>query len=174
MKVMPLSKKLLIGILTAVIPACALESDVPDSSTTDDRLGGLDLPDGQKDDQASATDPATSTDTGALTLASFPTCNDVRDWFNAAVPDWNVTGTVDCAMGIGAHSPAVGQLQRTMNVCYGERLAVDNDFGPATQAALIRTQKAALTTPDGVYGPKTRKAMRHESNDVPNICVRVP
>lgn len=175
MKVMSLSKELLIGILASVvIPACALESDVPDGSETDDQLGGPDLPDGQKDDQASATDPATSTDTAALTPASLPTCNNVRDWENAAVPDWSVTLTVDCDMGIGAHSPAVGQLQRSMNLCYGEHLAVDNDFGPATQAALKRTQTKAGATPDGEYGPQTRRAMRHENNDVPNTCVHVP
>jgi len=174
MKVISLSRELLIGILAAVvIPACALESDMPDGSQTDDRPGGPDLLDGQKDDQASATDPATSTDTAALTLASFPTCNGVRDWDNAAVPDWNVTATVDCAMVFGTHSPAVGRLQRTMNVCYGEHLTVNNSFDTATQAALMRTQTKANTTPNGVYDPTTRKAIRHESNDIVNTCVRV-
>ena len=77
-------------------------------------------------------------------------------------------------MGIGADSNAVGTLQRTMNVCYGEHLTVDNYFGPATQAALKRTQTKARTVADGVYGPNTRKAMLHQSDEVPNKCVRVP
>ena len=51
----------------------------------------------------------------------------VRCSVSVASDSWLVstTGTVDCAMGIGAHSVAVGRLQRTMNVCYGEHLTVD-------------------------------------------------
>ncbi|HEX8114948.1 MAG TPA: peptidoglycan-binding domain-containing protein [Kofleriaceae bacterium] len=167
---MSIRNALLIGILAAVVPSCALDGDGPDGPEAA-RAG--DQP-GTPDDQASAADPETSIDSAAVTLASFPTCNSVRDWFNAAVPDWSGNGTVDCAMGEGADSPAVGRLQRTMNVCYGERLTVDNDFGPATLAALKRTQTKAGTTADGVYGPNTRKAMLHQSNDNANTCIHVP
>ena len=173
MKAIFISKALLIGIVAAVIPACALEAGGPDGSETDVRAGA-EPQDGTPGDQATAADTQALIDSAALTLASFPTCNSDRDWFTAAVPDVSSTGSVDCAMGIGADSNAVGALQITMNVCYGEHLAVDNDFGPATQAALKRTQTKARTTPDGVYGPNTRKAMLHQSDDVPNKCVRVP
>jgi peptidoglycan hydrolase-like protein with peptidoglycan-binding domain len=107
-------------------------------------------------------------------ILATPTCNGVRNWFNAAVPDWTTTGTVDCNMVRGTNSAAVRQLQRSMNVCYQEHLVLDGDFGGNTQAALIRTQKRAGTPADGQYGPNTRKAMRHESNDVPGTCTRVP
>jgi peptidoglycan hydrolase-like protein with peptidoglycan-binding domain len=77
-------------------------------------------------------------------------------------------------MGLHAHSSAVGQLQTTMNVCYGEHLTVDDDFGSLTEAALVRTQKKAGTQADGVYGPNTRKAMLHQSAVISKQCVRVP
>ena len=173
MKAIFISKVLLIGIVAAVIPACALDAEGPDGSETDVRAGA-EPQDGTPDDQATAADTQALIDSAAITLASFPTCNSVRDWFGAGVPDVSSTGSVDCAMGIGAHSNAVGRLQLTMNVCYGEHLDVDNDFGKLTQAALVRTQMKARTKPDGVYGPKTRMAMLHQSNDVPNKCIRVP
>lgn len=173
MKAIFMSKALLISMLAAVIPACALDGDGPDGSETD-VAAGADPQDGTAGDPATAADAQALIDSAALTLASFPTCNSVRDWFNAAVPDVSSTSSVDCAMGLHANSDAVGRLQLTMNVCYGEHLVVDNDFGPLTQAALKRTQTKAGTPADGVYGPNTRKAMRHQSNDVPNVCVRVP
>ncbi len=160
---MSMSNALLIGILVAMTPACALDGDGPDGPET-----------ASASDQLATLDDQALIDSAALTLASFPTCNSVRDWFSAAVPDVSSSGTVDCAMGEGADSPAVGRLQRSMNVCYGENLTIDNDFGPATLAALKRTQTKAGTTADGVYGPNTRKAMLHQSNDNANTCVHVP
>ena len=173
MKAIFTSKALLIGMLAAVIPACALEGDGPDDSETD-VAAGADPQDGSAGDPATAADAEGLSDAAALALATFPTCDSVRAWFGAAVPDVKSTGSVDCVMGIGAHSPAVGRLQRTMNVCYGERLVVDDDFGKLTEAALVRTQGKAVTTADGVYGPNARKAMVHQSNDNANTCIHVP
>lgn len=173
MKAIFMSKALLVGMLAAVIPACALEGDGPDGSETD-VAAGADPQDGTAGDPATAADAEALSDAAALALATFPTCDSVRDWFGAAVPDVRSTGSVDCVMGLHAHSDAVGRLQRTMNVCYGEHLDVDKDFGPATQAALVRTQGKAGTKADGVYGPNTRKAMVHQSNDNANTCIHVP
>lgn len=155
MKAIFLSKALLIGILVVIIPACALDAEGPDGDP-------------------SAADAETMSDAEALALAALPTCDSVRDYFNAAVPDVKSNGSVNCVMGHGANSPAVGRLQRTMNVCYGEQLDVDNDFGTRTQAALERTQKKAGAKVDGVYGPMTRMDMLHQSNDNANQCIHVP
>jgi peptidoglycan hydrolase-like protein with peptidoglycan-binding domain len=115
-----------------------------------------------------------STDVSELATA---TCNTVTNWASAAVPSAN--GNVNCNMVRGTNSPAVAQLQRSMNVCYlrpagRTLLVVDGDFGGNTRSALIFVQGQAGTAPDGEYGPNTRKAMRHESNEVPNTCVHVP
>lgn len=169
MKAILMSKVFLLGIVAAVIPACALDGEGPDGSETDGRAGA-----DPQDGTAGDPDAKTLSDAEALALATLPVCDSVRDWFNAAVPDVHSTSSVDCVMGLHADSSAVGRLQRTMNVCYGEHLEVDNDFGPLTEAALVRTQKKAGTPADGVYGPNTRKAMLHQSNDNANQCIRVP
>ncbi|WP_137993623.1 peptidoglycan-binding domain-containing protein [Streptomyces vilmorinianum] len=67
----------------------------------------------------------------------------------------------------------MGTLQETLNMCYGEKLVVDRDFGPATRAALIRAQPKAGTPADGEYGPNTRKAIKHKPVSG-STCVRVP
>jgi peptidoglycan hydrolase-like protein with peptidoglycan-binding domain len=62
----------------------------------------------------------------------------------------------NCDLGLGNDSNAVFWLQTTLNNCYGQHLALDSDFGPATQAAVKVAQRAAHITVDGVYGPQTR------------------
>ncbi|HWU90686.1 MAG TPA: peptidoglycan-binding domain-containing protein [Kofleriaceae bacterium] len=105
---------------------------------------------------------------------STPTCNWVASYAGAWVPYFSgPPGTVDCNMVRGCNSAAVRQLQHSMNVCYGEHLTEDGDFGLLTEQALIRTQKKAGTTADGGYGPNTRKAMLHEPVSG-GPCVRVP
>ena len=55
----------------------------------------------------------------------------------------------------GDLAAAVKTLQRTLNKCYGESLAVDGNFGPATKAAVKRAQADHHITQDGVAGPVT-------------------
>lgn len=56
----------------------------------------------------------------------------------------------------GSHSAAVGTLQRRL-LQRGYALAggVDNDFGPATEAAVRKFQAFAQITQDGIVGPTT-------------------
>jgi hypothetical protein len=79
-----------------------------------------------------------------------------------------------CLMGRGAHGTAVYELQSAINSCYGSQiqpggiklglhLVEDGDFGPATKAALIKIQQRHKITADGVYGPQTALAMRHDA-----------
>jgi len=167
---------MLVGVLAAVIvPACALETGDPASEGAQSEPG---VERAQTDTQGDAADSdataAGAADTDSVRPLATPTCNGVRNWFNAAVPDWTPTGTVDCNMVRGDNSAAVEQLQRSMNTCYHEHLQPDGDFGRLTFEALVRTQNTAGTPADGQYGGKTRKAMRHESNDVPGTCIHVP
>lgn len=105
-------------------------------------------------------------------VAATPTCDWVASYAGAWVPMYKATNTVTCNLVQGTHSAAVRQLQHSMNLCYGEKLAEDSDFGPSTRAALIRTQQKAGTPADGEYGPNTRKAMLHEK--IGGGCTRVP
>ncbi|TXS33618.1 peptidoglycan-binding protein [Streptomyces sp. ms191] len=107
--------------------------------------------------------------------AANPTCNWSASYYGAWVPNYGTTsGNVNCALYQGVmNSVAVGTLQETLNLCYGERLVVDQDFGPSTEAALRRAQQKAGTTVDGDYGPLTRKAIKHKPVSG-STCVRVP
>jgi len=163
---MKLMRRSIVTLVAAIgISACGLEGEPGEDELQD----GDELP----AEQAEAGDPEAAAPDGTdpLLLAT-PTCNGVANWGGAAVPAFN--GNVSCNMVRGTNSGAVRQLQRSMNVCYGEHLVLDGDFGGNTEAALRRTQAKAGTAADGQYGPNTRRAMRHESNDVPGTCLRVP
>lgn len=88
------------------------------------------------------------------------------------------TGTVLCQLTTGNSGSAVSTLQTTLNKCYGPDrgnsgwnigidIAVDGSFGPATKSALKKVQQKLKDsgyydgTVDGIYGPKTSKAMHH-------------
>lgn len=80
--------------------------------------------------------------------AATPTCNWSASYAGAWVPNCGTTsGNVNCALSQGAmNNVAVGALQETLTMCYGEKLVVDQDFGSATEAALRRAQQKAGTT----------------------------
>ncbi|MFG1872164.1 peptidoglycan-binding domain-containing protein [Micromonospora arborensis] len=59
----------------------------------------------------------------------------------------------------GMNGADVGELQRLLNK-RGAKLAVDNDFGPATQVAVRNFQKSRRLGVDGEAGPKTVGALR--------------
>jgi len=105
--------------------------------------------------------------------AATPTCDWVASYAGAWVPEYLATNTVACNMVQGDVSAGVQKLQHSMNLCYGERLSEDGQFGRLTRAALIRTQSKAGTNPDGEYGPNTRRAMLHQPVNG-GSCIRVP
>jgi len=125
--------------------------------------------DSQAPDEGSA---SADLDDPAPPPPATPTCDWVASFAGAWVPFNRASNTVNCNMVRGDNSPGVGQLQQSMNLCYQEHLARDNDFGGNTEAALRRTQTRAGTTSDGQYGPNTRKAMLHER--IGGGCIRVP
>lgn len=78
-------------------------------------------------------------------------------------------GTWKCLSQPGDHNPAVSELQRGLNYCYGNArganlgisLTVDGEFGPATKAALVKVQKFHHIYADGIYGPQTAATIWH-------------
>jgi peptidoglycan hydrolase-like protein with peptidoglycan-binding domain len=106
------------------------------------------------------TTPATALSILSLFLAPSPAsaaagyCNTVisqteliqhGDYVNIVyvdLPSFSKSGriTQDCIMDNGASGSGVKSLQSTLNLCHGESLAVDGDYGGKTKAAVKRVQ----------------------------------
>lgn len=72
-------------------------------------------------------------------------------------------GNVGCILAYGDRTAGVRTLQRTLNRCYGYRLAEDAIYGSRTRAAVERVQRQIGAHRDGIYGPQTSKMMAHYS-----------
>jgi hypothetical protein len=99
----------------------------------------------------------------ALAQASCAgTTDHVHGNFDAAVPSTtNGSGNFDCIDGIGNSGPAVAEIQRSLNHCYGQNLMVDSQYGQQTSNAMKVAQRRLglpVSEQDGVYGPITRHA----------------
>ncbi|HVQ94601.1 MAG TPA: peptidoglycan-binding domain-containing protein [Mycobacteriales bacterium] len=106
--------------------------------------------------------------------SAAPQCTIDLVWQNAFTPgEDSGSFSPNCQMGRGAHSNAVGELQSALNTCHHKNIAVDNDFGPATQSALISVQRALGISADGVYGPQTARAMSHVIVSGGGACKRI-
>jgi hypothetical protein len=133
---------------------------------------------------------ATALTGGALSLsaspaaAATPTCDGagwirlttpvyrsgIAHWY-LLVPADRITFSPDrfaaaCIMREGANHIGVHPLQRMLNLCYNQGIAIDGDFGANTRRALenaqtwARVSEGAPVDTDGVYGPETGRAVR--------------
>ncbi|WP_262848429.1 peptidoglycan-binding domain-containing protein [Mumia quercus] len=96
--------------------------------------------------------------------AATPTCTEAVRKYSASgermfIPVQYSTLSPTCVMKRGNRNNAVKYLQEVMRDTYDYNIAVDGDFGPATQSALISLQRRLGITADGVYGPQTRDAI---------------
>jgi len=103
--------------------------------------------------------------------AALPDCVKSIHLRTDAIVPASSSGLIDCVMSKGADNTAVVALQASLVYCNGQDITVDGVFGAPTQAALRRVQKKAGVTADGVYNPRTRKAMLHNTED--GYCIRV-
>jgi len=67
----------------------------------------------------------------------------------------------DILLKKGGKGPVVGEVQTLLNK-FGYDLAVDQDFGPKTEAAVKDFQSIYGLTVDGIVGPKTYAALKKE------------
>lgn len=59
-----------------------------------------------------------------------------------------------------SHHALVRQLQNALNVAKFPHLVVDGDYGSKTMATVFVLQRKAKITADGIYGPKSAKALK--------------
>ena len=90
------------------------------------------------------------------------TTDHVNGNFDAAIPSTsNGSDNFDCIDGIGNSGPAVKEIQRSLNHCYGQNLTVDAQYGTQTSNAMKVAQRRLglpASEQDGIYGPITRRA----------------
>ena len=102
---------------------------------------------------------------GVAPAAAAPaTCTSIAYYQDAQVPATS-SGSVNCQLRQGNRGTAVSQLQNTLALCGGFLPwdGIDGDFGTDTKAALQRAQRAGGVSADGIYGPNTRRAIKHQS-----------
>jgi murein L,D-transpeptidase YcbB/YkuD len=68
-------------------------------------------------------------------------------------------GTGADLLRVGARGAAVATWQWRLHLALSRTLAVDEVFGPATEAATRDFQRAQHLDPDGIVGPRSRTAM---------------
>lgn len=99
--------------------------------------------------------------------AASHTCNSSYAWktglYNgkntfAWVPSYNQDTTL-CNLAPGDSGDPVERLQRALNMCYGQSLVIDGNFGSKTKEALRVAQRVERIEDDGYYGPITRKSL---------------
>jgi hypothetical protein len=119
--------------------------------------------------------------------AAMPRCHTATNmaprggyYISAPAAPWNGVGNDwYCNMMNGTTGAGVVALQQSINDCYidrqlitGEpRLLLDGKFGAATQRLLTKVQRIEGVDPDGVYGPKTRDAMKWDLLDYSSWCL---
>ena len=119
----------------------------------------------------SVAQPASAQSASAESASAVASCTGtsergIRPPLFAVIPSvGNNTGNFNCDLGPGNLSPAVGDLQRTLNHCYQAGLHVDNDYGPLTKAAVKEAQQDVNITADGMYGPVTRDHIQWVASD---------
>jgi peptidoglycan hydrolase-like protein with peptidoglycan-binding domain len=96
--------------------------------------------------------------------AATPTCTEaVRKFASSGdrmfIPVQYSTLSDHCVMRRGNKNNAVRYLQEVLRDVYDYNIAVDGDFGPATERALISQQRAFGIKADGIYGPQTRDSI---------------
>lgn len=97
--------------------------------------------------------------------AGLPTCRGIST-FSAGnkylyapttqTNSWNI----NCVLAYGNSNDAVEEIQRSLRVCYGQtQIVVDGIYGPKTRSAVRWMQGQIGAAQDGVFGPETARKM---------------
>lgn len=100
---------------------------------------------------------------------------DVAPWWHlqkSGLSIWLPAGISEvrssCWLKQGSKSElAVWALQTSLKYCNGQSITVDGAFGPKTRQAVINVQARYGLSRDGVYGSRTRNAMKWRGSTGP-------
>ncbi|MER5556510.1 peptidoglycan-binding domain-containing protein [Streptomyces sp. NPDC002793] len=103
--------------------------------------------------------------TAAPANAADGLCTGSKTIRNSSSLHWVVpinvaSNTIYCYLQYGNTGAGVRALQKNMNSCYGKRLELDSNFGPATRDALRDVQGRIGARVDGEYGRETLSKMK--------------
>lgn len=87
----------------------------------------------------------------------YGTCRNFRRFSNVILNHWDIFGKNE-RMRVGSNGEPVTRLQTNL-AKYGIKIGIDGDFGVCTHNALQSFQAARGLGDDGIYGPKTGKAL---------------
>jgi cytoskeletal protein RodZ len=96
-----------------------------------------------------ATTPATTTPATSTPVTTTPT----------TTTPGVITLPTDVTLKLGSSGDDVRTVQQALAQVGHDPGAIDGDFGPATQQAVVAFQTASGIDPDGVVGPKTLAAL---------------
>lgn len=107
---------------------------------------------------------AEETDTNVM-VSSFSMLND--QWVGATRPGYVAPPWPGIYLSYPplTISPYVGEWQARMNVAWGYKLAIDDDYGPLSKAACRSIQLALNLVVDGTVGPITWRAVFAAMNE---------
>jgi peptidoglycan hydrolase-like protein with peptidoglycan-binding domain len=112
---------------------------------------------------------------GTATAAALPTCTSwttyARQFLYAEPTLYRNDGNHNCTLSYGAQgaAPAIFVLQGALRECYGQNIAQDAVFGPATRQAVMNVQAFTGLRPDGVYGPALHDRMVFPPSSAPDF-----
>jgi peptidoglycan hydrolase-like protein with peptidoglycan-binding domain len=89
---------------------------------------------------------------------------------------FDTSSTLNCAVDEGSDAEAVVVLQDALVRCNGQAIAVDGEFGPDTEQAVINVQQQHGIAADGAFGPATMGVMQWptETSSGGTTCVSAP
>lgn len=140
-----------------VVAALALSNDTGADADAD---AGADA------DASADTDADASADAGA-DAGGLPVCTDTTsvETTSGTAQQPAASSLDDVTRDCELHEDqgddeAISALQSALVTCHGQAIAVDGEFGAATEQAVTAVQAQLGISADGVYGPVTRQSMQ--------------
>ena len=113
----------------------------------------------QQKEPEQVAETSTKTPTPTTTETPSKTTTTTVSKYQSLINDLQKLVNGNIYLKLKSQGPAVGTVQKFLNVYNGTSNKIDNDFGASTETAVKNFQKAQGLTADGGVGPGTLKKM---------------